>query len=78
VSTTHPPPVNQPNFNLNCVVFGDDSSGIFRIKIARTEIIDTLRDEIKNKIKPLFDRVPITKLDLWKVSDLVQIQCVDN
>ncbi|KAM6496253.1 hypothetical protein JOM56_008959 [Amanita muscaria] len=54
--------------NLNCLVFGDDTSHIFPVKIRRTKSVYDLRNAIKNIKKPVFDNIPADSLALWKVS----------
>ena len=53
---------------LNCLVFGDDITQVFPIKIANTESVGTLKDAIKDKKKPVLDHVTADSLALWKVS----------
>ena len=44
-----------------------DPGRIFPIKVARTELVGTLKDEVKEKKSPAFDHIPADSLDLWKV-----------
>jgi hypothetical protein len=57
----------ESNFNLNCLVLGDDPSRIFTIKVASTENVSAFKDLIK---KHAFDGVDADRLDLWDVSVL--------
>ena len=54
--------------DLNCIVFGDDPSHIFPVKIANTESVGALKDAIKEKKKPIFNHVPADALDIFRVS----------
>jgi hypothetical protein len=53
---------------LNCLVLGDDPNHVSPIKIDRNESVGTLKDAIKDKMRPKFDNVPAHSLVLWKVS----------
>ena len=86
VVSRHPSHINEPHsytivarclwledkyvIELNCWVFGGDSSPVFLVKIAATESVGTLKEAIKDKKKPAFDHLTADSLDLWKVSDL--------
>jgi hypothetical protein len=65
-----PPPglPSVPILELNCFVHGDDPRNVFPVKIAITESVGTLKDAIKDKKKPVFDRLAADALKLWKVS----------
>ena len=54
--------------DLNCIVFGDDSSHIFPVKIMNTESVGTLKNAIKEKKKPIFDYVSTDALDIFSGS----------
>jgi hypothetical protein len=60
------------------LVFGQDPSHIFPIKIVSTETVGALRDAIKEKKKPAFDQVPADELVLWHVSILVDDHFKEN
>jgi hypothetical protein len=55
-------------FELFCWVQGDPHDQAFPLKIAGTEAVGTLKDMIKEKKEPEFDRVVAGSLKLWKVS----------
>jgi hypothetical protein len=65
---------NTPELNvsdilhLNCWILGDNTRRAFSVKIAQSEIVDALKDVIKNKKKHTFDAIDANLLDLWKVS----------
>jgi len=40
---------------LNCWVLGDDTQGVFPVKIASSETVGTLKEAIKDKITHSFD-----------------------
>jgi hypothetical protein len=61
----------ESNFNLNCLVLGDDPSRIFTMKVASTESVSAFKDLIKAWRTPRFDDVPAERLDLWDVSVLM-------
>ena len=50
-------------------MLGDDSQHVFPVKVAKSETVGTLKDEIKKKAKHTFDGVDAHLLDLWMVSD---------
>ena len=54
---------------LNCWVLGDRSDCIFSVKIAANESVCSLKEAIKEKMGPAFDRVPAKTLVLWNVSN---------
>jgi hypothetical protein len=54
---------------LNCWVLGDDPDHVFTVKITGTENVSALKEEIKNKKRPVFDHIPADSLKLWKVGD---------
>lgn len=54
--------------NLNCWVLGDHRPRVFSVKIARSEMVDALKDEIKIKKKHTFLNIDANRLDVWKVS----------
>jgi len=53
---------------LNALVFGDNQSQVFPVKIAATESVGTLKNLIKDKKKAAFDHIPADTLDIFKVS----------
>jgi hypothetical protein len=53
---------------LNCLVLGDDTSGIFEVELDPTRSISRLREEIKVKKKPAFDHIVADSIILWEVS----------
>ena len=53
---------------LNCLVFGDDFSHIFPVKIAKTESIGSLKKAIKEEKKVAFQHVDADALEIFKVS----------
>ncbi|KAJ8588352.1 hypothetical protein M405DRAFT_259059 [Rhizopogon salebrosus TDB-379] len=55
------------NYNLNCLVFGDELGYIFPIEIARAETVSHLKELIKEKKKYAFRDVDADRLDLWNV-----------
>jgi hypothetical protein len=57
-----------PILELNCIVLGGDYKRIFPIEIKGTKKVGDLKDFIKDKNKPAFDRVPAHYLELFKVS----------
>jgi hypothetical protein len=61
----------QSNYKLNCLVSGCDLSNIFQINIAPTESVSALRELIKEKKKPEFDKVDADYLKLCKANDLM-------
>ena len=63
---------------LNCFVFGDDPSRIFVIEIEDTKTVSALKEVIKDKKKPYFDRVPADSLDIYKVSIPIDAQLHDG
>jgi hypothetical protein len=64
------------NFDLNCLVYGDDPGCIFNIKIAPTESVSDLKDLVKEKNKSRFGDVDADLLRVWKVSDpMPMIRC---
>jgi hypothetical protein len=64
-SGTASPPVN---IELNCLVFFGDPERLFTVKIANTNRVSNLKEEIRKKKGPELDRVPADALKLWKVS----------
>jgi hypothetical protein len=54
--------------DLFCWVQGDSHDQAFSLKIAETETVSALKEAIKEKKKPEFDRVVASSLKLWKVS----------
>jgi hypothetical protein len=48
----------------------DDPNHIFTVNIARTALVGTLKDLIKDKKKTTFQGCEVTDLDIWKVSAL--------
>ncbi|KAJ8582655.1 hypothetical protein M405DRAFT_867656, partial [Rhizopogon salebrosus TDB-379] len=57
----------ESNFNLNCLVLGDDPSRIFTIKVASTENVSAFKDLIKDKRKHAFGGAVADRLNLWDV-----------
>ncbi|KAH9046591.1 hypothetical protein EDB84DRAFT_1264903 [Lactarius hengduanensis] len=53
---------------LNCLVLGEDPKRIFSVKIPVTKYVGLLKDAIKDKMRPTFDHIDASTLDLWKVS----------
>jgi len=73
VASTHP--ASSPDssfyhhdFNINCIVFGDDPSHVFTIEIEGTKNVSALKDAIKDKNKHAFEHVDAHALNLWQVS----------
>jgi hypothetical protein len=58
--------------DINCWVLGDDPKRVFSVEIAKTKTVDALKDAIKEKKKHTFDGIDADRLDLWKVSNLIQ------
>jgi hypothetical protein len=52
---------------LNALVFGDNQSQVFPVKIAATESVGTLKEAIKEK-KHAFEHVDADTLNIFKVS----------
>jgi hypothetical protein len=61
----------ESEFNLNCLVLGDDPSRIFTIKVASTENVSAFKNLIKERKQHAFDGVDADRLDLWDVSVLM-------
>jgi hypothetical protein len=60
-------PEVQHILELNCFVLGDSPNHTFPVKIARTESVGTLKEAIKEKMKPAFDHIRANSLVLWNV-----------
>jgi Crinkler effector protein N-terminal domain len=54
--------------NLNCWVLGEDSTRIFSVEIDRDKNVGGLKQAIKEKKVPAFDRIDADSLDVWNVS----------
>jgi hypothetical protein len=54
--------------SLNCFVLGSDSSGIFTVKILKTENVSILKDLIKEKQSPRLNHVVASELILTQIS----------
>jgi hypothetical protein len=67
-----PRPASPPEsrLNINCIVFGDDPSRVFQVKIANDESVSALKKAIKDEKKPAFEDVAADTLKLWKVGSL--------
>jgi len=54
---------------LNCWILGDEIRRIFFVKVASSDTVGILKDEIKEK-KHRFHRIDADTLYLWKVSSV--------
>jgi len=52
---------------LLCWVIGTPTKQTFAVKVGHDDIWDTVKDVIKKKVKPEFDDIAASTLDLWKV-----------
>ena len=68
----------QPQFTLNCLVLGDDTSHIFPIKIAKSNTVGDLREVTKEKKSHTFQHVDTDTLVLWKVSIAINGNLAEN
>jgi hypothetical protein len=59
-------------------VLGEPCSNIFPVEISRTKTICALKDAIKEKKQPAFDRVPADSLLLWNASIPVDDSLQEN
>ena len=59
--------------DLNCLVLGDDTSGIFGVQIASTDTVGALKEAIKEMKENVFRNVDADALQLWRVSDLMPL-----
>lgn len=55
---------------LNCIVLdGSNNNHIFSVRISDEDSnVDDLKEKIKEKKRPAFDRIPADTLKLWNVS----------
>ena len=60
--------MSEPTLSINCSVLGNDSSGVFTIKILKTENVSILKDLIKEEQSPRLNHVVASDLTVWKVS----------
>lgn len=51
-----------------CSILEPDVGRAFSVKISREEIVDALKDAIKEKKAPDLDHIAASRLDIWKVS----------
>ena len=58
---------------LNCLVWGQDHKHIFQVKIARTQSIADLKEQIKEKESPGFDHVSSNTLILSILNDVQSV-----
>ena len=54
--------------SLNCSILGPNVDNAFMVKISRGEMVDTLKDAIKEKNAPKLDHIAAHELDVWKVA----------
>ncbi|KAI6032322.1 hypothetical protein PISMIDRAFT_121531, partial [Pisolithus microcarpus 441] len=64
--------------SLNCLIWGDEVHRSFNVKLSRTEIVDALKDAIKEKKKPYFDNVPADHLEIFRTSQRVASWPLDD
>ncbi|KAI9439820.1 hypothetical protein H4582DRAFT_2075187 [Lactarius indigo] len=57
-----------PRLQLNCFALGGNRNNVFSVKIPGTESVSTLKEEIKDKMRPAFDHIVADTLILWRVS----------
>ena len=53
--------------SLNCLLYDDDWTKTFSVKIPESENVSTLREMIKAKKAPRLDCLAASDLALWKV-----------
>ena len=53
---------------LLCLVHGESSQHVFPIDITKNKLVVHLKQQIHKELHPRFERVPYTKLRLWRVS----------
>ena len=58
--------------SLCCSILGPDVGRVFSVKISRGEIVDALKDAIKEKKAPELDHIAADKFDIWKASEHAQ------
>lgn len=54
-------------FHINCLAFGDDVEGIFKVEIPKMQTVSDLRKMIKEERQQMFRDVDFSSLNLWKV-----------
>ena len=54
--------------SLNCSILGPNVDNAFTVKISCGEMVDTLKDAIKEKNAPKLDHIAAHELDVWKVA----------
>lgn len=57
---------------LNCWICGLDDANAFSVDILPSKTVDHLKKAIKEVKRPELDHLATDKLDIWKVSDLMQ------
>lgn len=67
------PPDPQSILVLNCLVLGYSRNHIFKVNIAKTESVSSLKEAIKEKKDNLFNRVDADNLILWNVSEVADL-----
>lgn len=59
---------NMSTFRINCLAHGDTTERIFPVDIPKEMTVGDLKEKIRNKKHPRFEKFTADELNLWKVN----------